>query len=160
MVKRRLESVCNRLRRSGSRVTPQRLAIVEAVFGSQEHPTAAAVYEQVHGQYPTMSLTTVYKTLHMLESLGEVKPVLTDAGTTHYDANVSPHVHAVCARCGAVADADAGGGNLVTARAPHGWTVAHWRLELVGLCPRCVAEGNTETTSIAVADLDPEGVDR
>lgn len=141
-------------------MTPQRLAIVEAVFGSHDHPTAAAVYKRIHGQHPTMSLTTVYKTLHMLESLGEVRPILADASTTHYDAEVSPHVHAVCSRCGAVADVVTVGSSLGGARAPEGWAVAHWRLELVGLCPRCLAEEGMGTMSTSVADPDRGRLDR
>jgi Fur family peroxide stress response transcriptional regulator len=134
--------VCARLRSDGCRVTPQRLAIIEALFASRSHPTAYRVFESLRERYPTMSLTTVYKTVHLLETLGEVLPLATDTGMTHYDADVTPHIHLVCSRCGAIADAGAANAaGCLGAVEGSGWQVRHWRLEIDGLCPRCTGEG-------------------
>ncbi|MHB0876905.1 MAG: Fur family transcriptional regulator [Anaerolineae bacterium] len=141
-MKQRVDAVCARLRGGGCRVTPQRLAIVESVFASRSHPTAYGVYESLRQRYPTMSLTTVYKTLHLLESLGEVLPLAADTGTAHYDATVAPHVHLICDRCGAIADSDeAPSPALLDAVRSGGWRIDHWRLEAAGLCPACAGNG-------------------
>ena len=140
-------------------MTPQRLAIVGSVFASRSHPTAQDVYESLRERYPTMSLTTVYKTLHLLESLGEVVLVATDTGRTHYDAEVIPHVHLVCRGCGAIADSDdVVCPVLVTAAEAQGWTVDQWRLEIAGLCPGCSGNGAARseaalTTRVVTGDV-------
>jgi Fur family peroxide stress response transcriptional regulator len=137
---KRLESVCARLRAHGHRVTPQRLAIMEFVFSSAQHPTAQQIYEALQARFPTMSLATVYKTLHLLEELEEVAVLGVEAEGARYDgAQPVPHAHLVCERCGAVVDAHgpAQQQDWLALAKKHGWLVRHWRLELLGLCPSC-----------------------
>ena len=139
---KRLESVCARLRVLGHRVTPQRLAIMELAFSSPQHPTAQQIYEALRPRFPTMSLATVYKPLHLLQELGEVAVLGVEAEGARYDgAQPAPHAHLVCERCGAIVDADEPSQQqdwLALAK-EHGWLVRHWRLELLGLCPSCQA---------------------
>ena len=135
----RISELFKRLRAAGQRITPQRLAIIEMVFCSPSHPTAKQVHEALLGRYPTMSLMTVYKTLHMLQKLGEVGVVAAESDAVHYDGLRSePHAHLVCRRCGAITDvADDVELDCLAAARRLGWQVEGWRLELAGLCPQC-----------------------
>lgn len=152
----RIQNACQRLRQEGYRITPQRLAIIEFVFSIREHPTVKSIYEALSERFPTMSLMTVYQTVHLLATLGEIAVASAQSEHTHYDGTgMEAHPHLVCQRCGAVVDADP---HLVPLEhrhpwASHGlgatqqgtWKVHQWRVEGIGLCPDCQrATGNSE----------------
>ncbi|MBD3405147.1 MAG: transcriptional repressor [Candidatus Lokiarchaeota archaeon] len=88
------------LRRAKLRVTPQRLAIYEALFKGKSHPTVNEVYEHVRSRNPAISLATVYQTLQVLVDLGLAQELSFKEGATRYDANMEPHVNVVCKICG------------------------------------------------------------
>lgn len=100
---RSLEWVVERLRARGHRLTPQRLAILQTVMGSRQHPTAEEIYRQVAADYPMLSPATVYKTLHMLQRIGELREIRVD-GCGHYDSDIAPHPHLICTECGGIVD--------------------------------------------------------
>jgi Fe2+ or Zn2+ uptake regulation protein len=91
------------LRAAGLKVTPQRLAILDCLLGDDTHPTAQELHERLRGRFPTMSVATVYNTLSALDSIGHCLR-LDMGGAIRFDPNVTPHDHAVCARCGAIRD--------------------------------------------------------
>ena len=66
-------------RERGLRVTPQRQVIFRLLYGDDAHPTVESLYERAQAEMPTMSLKTVYQTVHDLEALGEVDVL--DLGT-------------------------------------------------------------------------------
>ncbi len=53
---------------------------------------------------PTVSLKTVYQTLHELVDMGEISPLDLGTGSSRFDPNQSVHHHLVCTRCHAVRD--------------------------------------------------------
>ena len=59
--------IAERLKEWGIRVTPQRLAIAEAVLNSADHPSVQQIYERVQNHFPSMTLATIYSTLDVLE---------------------------------------------------------------------------------------------
>ena len=95
------------LRDRGQRVTPQRLAIARTVRELDRHTTAETVFGHVSEQMPGVSLPTVYATLDLLEELGLVRRVPTEAGTAVYDPRTEDHHHLVCRTCGEIMDLDA-----------------------------------------------------
>ena len=99
----RSESIIRRLRGQGHRLTPQRMAILQAVLESSSHPTAEDVHQRVTADFPMISLATVYKTLHVLKDLGEVVELKMD-GRNRFDSNVAPHPHLICVQCQGIAD--------------------------------------------------------
>ena len=89
----------------GLRVTPQRQAIFRLLHGNDEHPTVDALHEAARADMPTISLKTVYQTVHDLEALGEVDVLDLGTGSVRVDPNVEhAHHHLVCASCGRVRD--------------------------------------------------------
>jgi Fe2+ or Zn2+ uptake regulation protein len=104
---RSISDLCALLRGRGQRVTPQRLTIARVVRELDRHVTAEQVLTSVSDQLPGVSLPTVYATLELLEELGSVRRVTAGGGAVLYDPRTHPHHHAVCTRCGAVADIDA-----------------------------------------------------
>ena len=65
-----VQEVATRLRDNGYKVTPQRLAVYEALAKTKAHPCADTLYKELRITYPTMSLATVYKSLSILCSIG------------------------------------------------------------------------------------------
>ena len=53
------QQLVDRLRKWSVRVTPQRLAIAEAVLNSTDHPTVQQIYERVRDHFPSMTLATI-----------------------------------------------------------------------------------------------------
>jgi Fe2+ or Zn2+ uptake regulation protein len=92
-------------RAQGLRVTPQRQAIFGLLQSNGEHPTVESLYDEVRGDLPTISLKTVYETVHELEELGEVSVLDVGTGSVRVDPNVEiQHHHMVCTVCGMVRD--------------------------------------------------------
>ncbi len=99
---RRVASI---LRQQGYKLTPQREAVLEAIFNSPGHLTPAEIYEQVHRTHPGIGLVTVYRTLNTLVKLGLVCEVHAGGKTPHYVAgNLKHHGHLICSKCGKVVD--------------------------------------------------------
>jgi Fe2+ or Zn2+ uptake regulation protein len=129
------------LESSGQRFTEQRAAVYRYLLGTEAHPTADDVFTTVRGEIPDISLATVYKALETLVGCGLAVKLTYGDGSARYDARTDPHPHARCLKCGAVLDVQ---GRLdVAALAglaqPHGFSVAGYRLELVGHCEGCSA---------------------
>ena len=66
-----------------------------------------ATPEQISEAVPEVDLTTVYRTLELLEELGLVRHTHLDHGAPSYRPAEDDHVHVVCHDCGAVVDAPA-----------------------------------------------------
>lgn len=126
-----------RLAGRGGRLTPQRMAIYEAVVGRTTHPSVETVYAEVRRRFPGLSPATVYTTLGLFADLGLIQEV--SGRIRRYDGRASRHVNLVCQRCGRVTDvADRRLRALeraVAARAR--FHVKAVRFELHGVCPRC-----------------------
>ena len=128
------------LKRSGMRMTPQRLAICQYMSNTDAHPTAADVYHQLKPQFPSLSLMTVYNTLNALVGVGAVNSLgVAGDANTHYDGDTSPHVNLICLKCHRISDMDSNLAKKLDAEigASSGFKVIGSRLVYYGLCPEC-----------------------
>lgn len=91
-------------RRSGIKLTHQRLEIFREVARSAEHPGAESVFQGVRKRMPTISLDTVYRTLWLLSDLGLVKTLGPPREHVRFDANLERHHHFICNQCGLTRD--------------------------------------------------------
>src|SRR5689334_15677589 len=101
------EETAQALRRSGYRVTTQRVVVAEALAGAGRHLSAEEVMSAVAERLPNVALPTVYAALDTLEDAGLVRRVAAGRGAALYDAGPAAHHHLVCRRCGAVTDLEA-----------------------------------------------------
>ena len=106
MLKDRVEEFKRRVKASGLKITPQRLAVYKEIASRQDHPSAEELYERLKDKIEGISLTTVYRTLASLEKAGLVQRVPTLKDKVRYDARVEPHSHFVCIKCGKIVDLD------------------------------------------------------
>ncbi len=97
----------NRLSQLGYRLTPQRAMIVSAIEKSDDHISAEEIYAQIVAKYPQVNISTVYRTLELLEQLGLVTETDLGGGRVRYHpVDKGHHHHLVCQECGAVIDLD------------------------------------------------------
>ncbi|TVM03736.1 MAG: transcriptional repressor [Candidatus Brocadia sp. WS118] len=99
-----IEKLTKKLRSHGMKITPQRLMIFKVLENNTSHPSAENVYKKVKRIYPSVSFTTIYKTLETLRKLGEVKEFTIDDDRKHYDPNTSIHHHVICSTCKRILD--------------------------------------------------------
>jgi Fe2+ or Zn2+ uptake regulation protein len=123
----------------GLRVTPQRQAIFGLLQGDATHPTVEALYDRARSDMPTISLKTVYQTVHDLEALGELHVIDLGTGSLRVDPNVEDdHHHLVCTACGRVRDLPVEFDGLrIPARYRRDFTVDHIEVIFRGRCESC-----------------------
>ena len=124
------------LRNRGYRMTPQRLAILQALHHGG-HLSPSQVFERVH--QTGMTETTVYRTLEFLAGNGVVSPTQVGGGHLTYELAGHDHHHLVCRVCGAQMDLEPGSLNKAISRIEQqtGYKVETGHLTLFGLCPEC-----------------------
>jgi Fur family transcriptional regulator, iron response regulator len=83
-----------KLRRVGLRPTQQRMALAWILFAKGDrHVTAELLYEEASHARISVSLATVYNTLHQFTDAGLLRQVAIDASKTYFDTNNSAHHH-------------------------------------------------------------------
>ncbi len=126
-------------RRHGLAVTHQRAVIYNSLMSAHGHPSPEEVYEVVRKQIPTISLATVYKTLHTFVESGLLRELSLHHGSLRVDTKTEPHHHLVCTECKSVFDLDeeAIKPALLVGKVPKGFQVRRMSLEIQGLCSKC-----------------------
>ncbi|MDH3238890.1 MAG: transcriptional repressor [Deltaproteobacteria bacterium] len=127
------------LREQGTRVTPQRVAILRAVKATGSHPDADAVYRHVSREHPHISRDTVYRTLSMMEEKNIIGSVLFVGNAKRYDPNTARHHHLICLRCRRIFDFSAEKFDLLE---PPASTLARFQMfrttvHVEGICVEC-----------------------
>ena len=81
-----------RLKEAGLRITPQRIAVLEAVIDSN-HPTADQVLTRIRKNHANISTGTIYKVLETFVDKGIIRKIETQADVMRYDAILQNHHH-------------------------------------------------------------------
>jgi len=90
----RRKSVHDMLAAAGLRPTRQRLALGELLFqGCDRHVTAERLFEEAVAANLSVSLATVYNTLHQFTDAGLLREIAVDGARVYFDTNVSDHHH-------------------------------------------------------------------
>jgi Fur family transcriptional regulator, ferric uptake regulator len=128
------------LRERGQRMTPQRQLILEAIQDIEGHISAEAVHARVAARFPQVNISTVYRTLELLEELGVVSHTHFDDGVAQYHrADRGIHQHLVCRGCGFEQEIDLAElqplGDQIQQRFGFQVDLAHFAL--IGFCRDC-----------------------
>ena len=152
MVKR--QDLVTILRERGQRMTPQRQLILEAVQSLQGHISAEAVHSLVVQRFPQVNISTVYRTLELLQELGLVTHTHFDDGIAQYHrADEGLHQHLVCRACGLEKELDLEILEPLARelRREYGFELDLAHFALVGLCRTCAAQRTGLTRSVSPA---------
>lgn len=132
-----LEQIVTGLREEGFRITPQRLAIVDYVLNTEEHPSADRVYHVVKKKYPMVSLSTVYKTLDLLKQKQLVRQIEI-GGESRFDGHIDEHINLICMKCGNIEDIDEDLKEIQARAAKKSkYQIVKSSFELFGYCGNC-----------------------
>lgn len=129
------------LRSGGYRITPARRLVLDAVR-HLEHATPETILEQVRRVAPEVNLSTVYRTLDVLEDVGLVTHAHIGHGSPAYHSvDEHPHLHLACGSCGAVraVDAEVAADLVATLRELTGFRADVTHASLHGTCADCAA---------------------
>jgi Fur family ferric uptake transcriptional regulator len=136
------KTLADRLRQRGLRLTAQRQLVLAAV-AELGHATPDQVHAEVAKTAAGVNITTVYRTLELLEELGLVTHAhLSHGAPTYHAVGEQQHVHLVCRVCGQVGEMDS------RTLAPladelereQGFLVDIGHVALFGVCARCGGE--------------------
>lgn len=131
------------LRSRGYRLTPQRQLVLEAV-GALAHATPEDIAAEVRKTASGLNISTVYRTLELLEELGLVRHTHLGHGAPTYSvATDDDHVHLVCRDCGEVqeVDADLLGEAVRRLARERGFSLDVGHVALFGRCRSCSEAG-------------------
>lgn len=86
----------NLISERGLKVTPQRVAVLDAVSKSSNHPTADNIISFVTRNHPNIGKGTIYRVLETLVDYKIISKVKTDSGIMRYDPVMTKHHHLYC----------------------------------------------------------------
>ncbi len=133
------EHTIQKLRGEGFKLTPQRLAVIKYMIGNKSHPSALTIHKDLKKRYPSLSFSTVYNTLNVLEEIGEVRPIFIFSDHVNYDPSVEPHVHFFCTECKQIHDIfpEEMEGIQLPAGELNGHAITSTEVILKGTCKNC-----------------------
>ena len=129
------------LRDRGHRLTLQREIILDALESISGHISVEEVYSRVHPRFPQVNMSTIYRTMELLEQEDLVQHIHFHAGVAKWHRSEDArHQHLVCEGCGAEAELDleiiAPLAQEIRERHHFEANLAHFAI--VGMCENCV----------------------
>jgi Fur family ferric uptake transcriptional regulator len=135
------EIFLEKLREHGLRLTPQREMILSAMHKMEGLVTAEEVYEQLQSITTAVDISTVYRTLDLLQEFGIVACLDRGDGQHRYEllGVHGPHIHLICQSCGKVRgiDLQEAQGLAEQLHARYGFVADLDHLSIPGLCRAC-----------------------
>ncbi len=136
------KDLISQLKEKGLKITPQRLAIIEALVSNcDNHPGATLIFKEARKKAKSVSLSTVYATLKDFSENGLIKQLEFDRMENRYDLNISDHVNLICKRCGKIMDyhiPEALESRDIARKS--GFIVTDTRMEFHGYCRDCLKQ--------------------
>ena len=114
-----------------------RIKVLEYLLEHRVHPTVDEVFSGLVKEIPTLSKTSVYNTLSLLEENNLINSVTIDRLNIRYDADNSLHGHFKCSKCGSVSDFAVG---KIKSALPEGFHVKTQEVYFTGICENCKKE--------------------
>lgn len=133
------EELAARLHSLGYRLTPQRQLVLQAVE-TLGHATPDEILAEVQQHASAVNVSTIYRTLDVLEELGLVRHAhLSDRAPTYHSVTDHEHFHLVCRNCQRTISVDP---DVVTPlaqalREQHAFVVDVGHLAIFGTCVEC-----------------------
>jgi Fur family ferric uptake transcriptional regulator len=145
------EVFAQQLRERGFRLTPQREIILSVLHDVEGLVTAEEIYNQVQRISSSVDISTVYRTLDLLQQLDLVSCVDPGDDQRRYEllGIHGPHLHLVCQVCSQVIGADLEVAQAFGQRleAEYGFLAALDHLSVSGLCSACAAASGNNLPS-------------
>ncbi|MBW6480712.1 MAG: transcriptional repressor [Bacteroidales bacterium] len=96
--------IIERLKDKRLKVTPQRIAVLEALYTLDSHPSVEKIIEYIKKTYPNIAIGTVYKVLDVLVENQLIHRVKTEKDIMRYDGKLENHHHLYCSESDRIED--------------------------------------------------------
>ena len=123
------------LRDAGVRITRQRKVILKVLSEAQDHPDAVELHKRASAEDDTVSLATVYRTMRLLETRGEIHRHAFDGGPARFEpSDTDHHDHLIDIDTGQIIEFTSDRIEALQREiaAELGYDIVHHRLELYG----------------------------
>jgi Fur family ferric uptake transcriptional regulator len=132
-----------------ARWTGPREEIFNVLVQTQRHLTAKDVFALLRPTCPDIGLTTVYRTLDLLNQAGLARKVMTGDGQVRFEYRRADrsdhHHHLICSACGMILnysnfeqdELDLVRRTEAALAKKHGFLIRDHNIEFLGLCPAC-----------------------
>ena len=127
----------NYLKAYGIRPLHNTVAIMKYMLENENHPTIEKIYNDLLPTMPTLSKTTIYKTLNMLSDKKMVKALHIDDKNVRYEAHVREHAHFKCKKCGLIYDVPLTETDIVPFRGSPNHNPEETCIYFLGKCREC-----------------------
>lgn len=127
----------------GTRATPQRRAVLEAIAAAGGSFTLVELYDRARAAEPRLGLATVYRTVELLRRTGSVRPLPSGepegrGRPTYVRCHAGHHHHLVCTTCGGVQETSlCAAPSAAELRRRHGFRAEAHQVDIFGTCERC-----------------------
>lgn len=125
----------HQLRKAGLRMTQQRRLILRVLAEADDHPDAKGIFTRAFAHDPTLSLSTVYRTMKLLETQGAIERHAFEDGVSRYEhADQQHHDHLIDIETGQVVEFSSPEIEELQAKiaAKLGYEIVRHKLELYG----------------------------
>lgn len=147
----KIETIKKQLKEKNYKLTRQRQDVLEVfAFNTQHHLSAEDVYNILAERSIDIGLTTVYRTLDILEKLDVLQKINFGDGHSRYElrriSDLHRHHHLICVRCGLVMEfAD----ELLEALErsidkAHGFEILDHQVKFFGYCKECAGHAKVK----------------
>ncbi len=135
------------LKQKGYRMTPQRKLILDILHNENSHVTAEDIFTRIKSQLDGVNISTVYRTLDLLESLGLVVKSEFENGHIYHHAEEGHHHHLTCQLCGQVQECaeDVLESLGATLKIKYGFEANLNHLVISGICSKCAKKQHLAT---------------
>jgi Fur family ferric uptake transcriptional regulator len=139
----------HRFRGHVSRWTLPREVIIDLLSRTSKHMSAKEIYASLYRMYPGIGLTTIYRTLDLLERTGLINRLSFGDGQNRYEFKSGEkkvhHHHLICAKCGKIVDySDFVDEELELVRKTeeilakkYNFVIQDHNIDFLGLCEKC-----------------------
>lgn len=133
------EAFRKKCRENQIKLTPQRIAILQELSKSKDHPSTDKIFQKVRKRFPRISFDTVNRTVLTFADIGVIRVVEGYSGGRCFDPNMEPHHHLRCMKCYSVIDFyNRTYDELrLPKKLPGNFKVLNKKVVLEGLCKNC-----------------------
>lgn len=133
------ESIVQKLKERGLRITPQRLSIIDVLVKKGHlHPSASFIYKEAKKKGIHLSLSSVYENIKELCRYGIIRSLEFDGKENRCEANLEEHINLICEHCGKIIDHEVPVSlNRRDLAERTGFMITNNRLEYYGYCGEC-----------------------
>lgn len=134
--------------------THQRLVLYRALMQMHDHPNPEQLFERVRRELPSISLATVYKTLHLFLEAGIIREVSPHHGSLRIEPNAQRHHHFLCLACHGITDLPCEGIDELPLKnsVPAGYRIEQVSMEVRGVCRCCAGKASAAEPEWQAAD--------